>query len=284
MANTKENNPIQIKSEPIISSNVAEALFSLLDDNGNEVILDEKGQIPAFHIGGSDLITLKEWAVRNGISPATARQKAGRGGFMTARKVGRDWMISASEPRTDNRISISDKEKLALSGREYTYKILNYLRRLNDSNLPDIPDESGTHRGYCKKIFIALRNKFSGNSLKLFKLICDAMLLQNGADAYYIPHEEIIAAIDDEAWRTSNKGSSAQSGITVDFNDYLNILKNTVGDMLMSSVELKINRGTQTLFLPWYHSLSYEDFSNGGLYFVPSNFFKMIILEVGLSR
>lgn len=281
MSNTEEKKSIQIKNEPVISTNIAAALFSLLDDNGNEVILDEKGQIPAFHIGGSDLITLKEWAARNGISSATARQKAGRGGFITARKVGRDWMISASEPRTDNRISLPDKEKLALSSREYTYKILNYLRRLTDATLPDIPDGGGAHRSYCKRIFIALRNKFSGNSLKLFKLICDAMLLQDGADAYYIPHDEIIAEIDDEAWRTSNDGSTAQSGITVDFNDYLNILKNTVNDMLMSSVELKINRGTQTLFLPWYHSLSYEDFQNGGLYFVPNSFFKMIILEIG---
>ena len=275
------NNSIQTKNNPIISSNVATALFSLLDDNGNEVILDEKGQFPAFHIAGNDLITLKEWAARNGISAATARQKAGRGGFITARKVGRDWMISASEPHIDNRFSLPEKEKLTLVGREYTYKILNYLRRLNDARLPDVPDDNEAHRSYCKRIFISLRNKFSGNSLKLFKLICDAMLLQDGADAYYIPHEEIIAAIDDEAWRTSSKGSTAQSGITVDFNDYLNILKNTIADMLTSSVELKINRGTQTLFLPWYHSVSYEDFQNGGLYFVPNSFFKMIILEIG---
>ena len=82
-------------ADPAVSSNVADALFSLLDDSGNEVILDEHGQIPSIRIGGSDLIPLKEWAAKNGISHATARQKAGRGGFLTARKVGRDWMISS---------------------------------------------------------------------------------------------------------------------------------------------------------------------------------------------
>ena len=48
-------------------------------------------------------ITLKEWALRHGIDPATARQKALRGGFKTAAKIGRDWMIDADEPKVDLR-------------------------------------------------------------------------------------------------------------------------------------------------------------------------------------
>lgn len=48
-------------------------------------------------------ITLKEWAIRHGINPATARQKALRGGFKTAAKIGRDWMIDADEPHVDLR-------------------------------------------------------------------------------------------------------------------------------------------------------------------------------------
>ena len=48
-------------------------------------------------------ITLKEWAIRHGIDPATARQKALRGGFKTAEKAGRDWMIDADEPHVDLR-------------------------------------------------------------------------------------------------------------------------------------------------------------------------------------
>jgi predicted site-specific integrase-resolvase len=49
------------------------------------------------------MITLKEWALRHGIDPATARQKALRGGFKTAVKIGRDWMIDEDEPRRDLR-------------------------------------------------------------------------------------------------------------------------------------------------------------------------------------
>lgn len=49
------------------------------------------------------LITLKEWALREGISPATARQKALRG-TIPAVKMGRDWFIEESAPNADNRI------------------------------------------------------------------------------------------------------------------------------------------------------------------------------------
>lgn len=47
------------------------------------------------------LITLKSWAIRHGILPATARQKAGRGGYQTAVRVGRDWMIDEAEPKVN---------------------------------------------------------------------------------------------------------------------------------------------------------------------------------------
>ena len=49
------------------------------------------------------LITLKEWALREGISPATARQRAIRG-TLPAVKVGRDWLIEEDTPNTDGRI------------------------------------------------------------------------------------------------------------------------------------------------------------------------------------
>lgn len=54
-------------------------------------------------IESSGDIPLTEWAKLHGINPATARQKAGRGMFKTARKSGRDWFINADEPNTDNR-------------------------------------------------------------------------------------------------------------------------------------------------------------------------------------
>lgn len=43
-------------------------------------------------------ITLKEYAFRHGRAPATVRQKVLRGGFKTAHKMGRDWLIDENEP------------------------------------------------------------------------------------------------------------------------------------------------------------------------------------------
>ena len=49
------------------------------------------------------LITLKEWARKHGISDSTARQRAGRGAFDTAQKIGRDWVIDSDEELIDHR-------------------------------------------------------------------------------------------------------------------------------------------------------------------------------------
>lgn len=50
-----------------------------------------------------NLISLAEWAKKNGIDPATARQRAGRGAFETARKIGRNWVIDEAEVLVDHR-------------------------------------------------------------------------------------------------------------------------------------------------------------------------------------
>ena len=50
-----------------------------------------------------DMISLTEWAKLNGIDPATARQRALRGAFTTARKIGRNWVIDKNEPLVDHR-------------------------------------------------------------------------------------------------------------------------------------------------------------------------------------
>lgn len=50
-----------------------------------------------------DYITLTEWAERHGIDPATARQRALRGAFETAEKLGRIWVIRADEELIDHR-------------------------------------------------------------------------------------------------------------------------------------------------------------------------------------
>ena len=48
-------------------------------------------------------ITLKEYALLHKRNPATVRQKAIRGGFKTAEKIGRDWFIDKEEPYSDLR-------------------------------------------------------------------------------------------------------------------------------------------------------------------------------------
>lgn len=55
-------------------------------------------------------ISLVEWARKNGITPDSARQKALRGGFKTARKSGRDWLINENEEKVDNRRKVEKGE------------------------------------------------------------------------------------------------------------------------------------------------------------------------------
>ena len=50
------------------------------------------------------LVTCKEYAEKNGLSPVSVRHKCIRGGFKTARKIGRDWLIDDEEQNTDHRI------------------------------------------------------------------------------------------------------------------------------------------------------------------------------------
>lgn len=56
-------------------------------------------------------ISLAEYARRHGRQPATARQMAHRGGFKTAKKVGRDWLIDEDEPYPDHRSGNDRSEK-----------------------------------------------------------------------------------------------------------------------------------------------------------------------------
>lgn len=48
-------------------------------------------------------ISLASYARQHGRTPASARQMAARGGFRTARKEGRDWLIDDREPYPDRR-------------------------------------------------------------------------------------------------------------------------------------------------------------------------------------
>lgn len=48
-------------------------------------------------------IPLGEWARKHGLDESYARQKARRGSFKSAHKVGRDWFINELEQNIDNR-------------------------------------------------------------------------------------------------------------------------------------------------------------------------------------
>lgn len=53
-------------------------------------------------------ISLAEYARLHNKEESTVRQKALRGGFKTARKVGRNWIIDSDEPYSDNRLRASN--------------------------------------------------------------------------------------------------------------------------------------------------------------------------------
>lgn len=50
-----------------------------------------------------NIISLAEYAQLHDREVSSVRQKALRGGFKTARKIGRNWVIDKREPYTDNR-------------------------------------------------------------------------------------------------------------------------------------------------------------------------------------
>jgi hypothetical protein len=50
------------------------------------------------------LISLMEYAKKHGKARASAEKKAQRGGFKTARKIGRNWVIDDDEPYPDRRV------------------------------------------------------------------------------------------------------------------------------------------------------------------------------------
>lgn len=49
------------------------------------------------------MISLVEYAKNHGIEPVTARQRAARGAFETAQKIGRNWVIDEDEEYIDHR-------------------------------------------------------------------------------------------------------------------------------------------------------------------------------------
>lgn len=54
------------------------------------------------------LISIAEYAGKHGKCQEAARKMAQRGGFETARKIGRNWVIEDSEPWPDRRVKTGE--------------------------------------------------------------------------------------------------------------------------------------------------------------------------------
>ena len=54
------------------------------------------------------LISLVEYAEKHGKRQESARKMAQRGGFKTARKIGRNWVIDSEEPWPDRRVKTGE--------------------------------------------------------------------------------------------------------------------------------------------------------------------------------
>ena len=76
------------------------------------------------------LIALADYARRHGRDPATARQRAGRGAFQSAVKIGRDWLIDDQEPWIDSRIHTGEY----INARKQEIK---EHEKMTDSSKPD---------------------------------------------------------------------------------------------------------------------------------------------------
>lgn len=63
------------------------------------------------------MISLAEYAVMHGKSPVTVRQMAARGGFQTAQKIARNWIIDENEPYPDGRVKTGKYRNWRKSGR-----------------------------------------------------------------------------------------------------------------------------------------------------------------------
>ena len=54
------------------------------------------------------LISLAEYAEKHGKCQESARKMAQRGGFQTAQKIGRNWVIDSEEPWLDRRVKTGE--------------------------------------------------------------------------------------------------------------------------------------------------------------------------------
>lgn len=78
-------------------------------------------------------ISLKDYAEMHGLHPATVRQRASRGAFSTARKVGRDWIIDSDEPLVDHRYAKAAEQEL-----KYSYFVVAEYGKGNTVNIDNV--------------------------------------------------------------------------------------------------------------------------------------------------
>lgn len=84
-----------------------------------------------------NLISLKEYAELYGVTPDTVRQKVLRGGFKSAQKIGRNWVIDKNEPYEDNRakggmIKVKNIKKAVEESMNSTYGYFIYNSKTNE--------------------------------------------------------------------------------------------------------------------------------------------------------
>lgn len=101
------------------------------------------------------LISLAEYAKRHGRNADSVRQKVLRGGFKTAQKVGRNWLIEEDEPYLDERMKEMEKDRSYLFG--------ELLAVLEDAEIDALGDNSTR--------VLALHPKYTHNPITTFGVI-----------------------------------------------------------------------------------------------------------------
>ena len=112
-----------------------------------------------------ELISLKEYAELYGVTPDTVRQKALRGGFKSAQKIGRNWVIDKNEPYEDNRakggiIKVKNIKRAVEDSLNSTYGYFMYNEKsnevtfqptLNEEDLPETKSLDPYEHYLCRK-------------------------------------------------------------------------------------------------------------------------------------
>lgn len=120
-----------------------------------------------------ELISLKEYADLYGVTPDTVRQKVLRGGFTTAQKIGRNWVIDKNEPYIDQREKggnnkVKNIKRAVEDSLNSTYGYFMYNSKTNEvvfqsilspENFPETDDWEPYEHYLCKVNELATRKE-----------------------------------------------------------------------------------------------------------------------------